>query len=128
MNKSKIHLLDLPNEILLIIMKKLDNINILYSLYGIKNKRLDILLQNDVFINTLNFVTSSSITDLKLDRFNSYILPRMHHCIKKLILETKSMECILLAGNYPTLTYLELFNFRQEIIFHYFTRKYLTCF
>ena len=109
-------------------MKKLDNIDILYSLCGIKNKRLDILLQNDAFINTLDFVTSSSITDLKLDRFNSYILPRTHHCIKKLILETKSMERILLAGNYPSLTYLELFNFQQEIIFHYFTRKYLTCF
>ncbi len=49
MNQSDIHFLDLSNEILLIILKKLDNIDVLYSLFGINNKRLDILAQDDVF-------------------------------------------------------------------------------
>ncbi|CAF2788703.1 unnamed protein product [Rotaria sp. Silwood2] len=111
-----VHILDLPNEILLMIIKKLDNIDVLYSLFGINNERLDILLQEDVFTNTLNFVRTSSITDNKLDRFYTYILPRFHHCIKKLVLETISMERILLAGDYPNLTSLELFNFDQEQI------------
>jgi hypothetical protein len=84
MHQSNIHLLDLPNEILLIILKKLDNIDILYSLFGINNnKRLDILLKASVFTNILNFVTISSITDVKLDRFCAYILPRNYHYIKK---------------------------------------------
>ncbi|CAF1073834.1 unnamed protein product [Rotaria sordida] len=33
------------------------------------------------------------------------------------------MERILLAGNYPNLSYLELFNFKQEIILHNFTEN-----
>ncbi|CAF1064472.1 unnamed protein product [Rotaria sordida] len=127
MNQSDIGLLDLSNEILLIILKKLDNIDVLYSLFGINNQRLEILLQDDVFANTLNLATTSSITDLKLERFCTYILPRSNHCIKKLILETTSMERILLAGNYPNLTALELINFEQKKVFHYFTGKHLTC-
>ncbi|CAF1684565.1 unnamed protein product [Rotaria magnacalcarata] len=120
MNQSDIHLLDLPNEILLTILKKLDNIDILYSLCGINNERLDILIQNIVSNNILDFVITSPMTDVKLDRFCSYILPRSHHYIKKLILDTTSMERILLAGDYPNLTSLELFNFEQKIGFHYF--------
>ena len=84
MNQSNINLLDLPNEILFIILKKLDNIDVLYSLYGINNERLDIFLEDGVFTNTLNLATTSSITDLKLHRFYTYILPRSHYCIKKI--------------------------------------------
>ncbi|CAF3859046.1 unnamed protein product [Rotaria sordida] len=119
MNQSNIHLLDLPNEILLIILKKLDNIDVLYSLFGINNERLDNLVQEDVFTNTLNFARTSSITDNKLDQFCTYILPQSHHCIKKLVLETISMKRILLAGDYPNLTSLELFRFGQEQISHF---------
>ncbi|CAF3172450.1 unnamed protein product, partial [Rotaria sp. Silwood2] len=122
MNHSNIDLLDLSNEILLIILKKLDNIDVLYSLCGINNERLDILLQDDIFINTLNLVSiSSTIDHLKLDRFCIYILPRICHFVKKFIIETISMERILLAGDYSKLTYLELFNFKQDIIYRYFT-------
>ncbi|CAF4086302.1 unnamed protein product, partial [Rotaria magnacalcarata] len=73
---SDINFLDLPNEMLLIILKKLDNIDVLYSLFGINNKRLDILVQDDEFTNNRNFVTTSSITDdEKFDRFSTSILP-----------------------------------------------------
>ena len=122
MNQSDTDLLDLPNEILLIILKKLDNSDVLHSLYGINNERLDLLVENDVFTNTLNLATTtSSITNFKLDRFCSSILPGRHHCIKKLILDTTSMERILLAGDYPNLTSLELFIFKQEQVARYFT-------
>ena len=125
MNRSDINFLDLPNEMLLIILKKLDNIDVLYSLFGINNKRLDILVHDGVFTNNFNFVTTSSITDEKFDRFCTSILPRTHHCVKKLILETTSMERILLAGDYPNLTLLELFDFGAETVFRYFTSKHL---
>ncbi|CAF1384979.1 unnamed protein product [Rotaria sordida] len=109
MNQFDTDLLDLPNEILLIILKKLDNIDVLYSLFGINNHQIEILLQDDIFTNTLNLVTTSSITDLKFERFCNYILPRSHHCIKKLILETSSMERILLAVSYDvTMNYDDL--------------------
>jgi hypothetical protein len=125
MNQSDIHILDLPNEILIIILKKLGNVDVLYSLFGINNQRIDTLINNDLFTNVLNFVITS-IIDHKLDRFCIFILPQRHHCIKKLILDSTSMERILLAGNYPNLTSLELFNFGQEIVFRYFTGKFLT--
>ncbi|CAF4363922.1 unnamed protein product, partial [Rotaria sp. Silwood2] len=121
MNQSDIDLLDLPNEILLIILKKLDNIDVLYSLFGINNKQLDILVEHGLFTNILNFVRTPSINDIKLDRFCTSILPRIHHSVKKLIVETTSMKRILLAGDYPNLTSLELFNFGQEVVCHYFT-------
>jgi hypothetical protein len=125
MDQSNIHLLNLPNEILLIILKKLENIDVLYSLFGINIEPLNILVQEHVFTNTLNFVRTSSITDNKLNRFCTYILPRTHHCIKKLILETTFMKRILLAGDYPNLTSLELFKFDQEQISH-FKGQYLS--
>lgn len=127
MNQSDIQIFDLPNEILLYIMKKLDNMDVLYSLFGINNKRLDILVEDGVFTNILNFTRTSSITDVKLDRFCTSILPRIHRSIKKMILETTSMDHILLVADYPNLTSLELFNFGQEIVCRYFTDKYITC-
>ncbi|CAF4055545.1 unnamed protein product, partial [Rotaria magnacalcarata] len=58
MNQSNVHLLNLPNEILLIILKKLNSIDVLYSLLGINSDRLNILAQEKVFTNTLNFVSA----------------------------------------------------------------------
>ncbi len=54
MNRSDIHLLDLPVEILLKILKKLNNMDVLYSLIGVKG--LDIVAQDEIFTNALNFV------------------------------------------------------------------------
>ena len=130
MNQHNVHLLDLPNEILFIILKKLDNIDVLYSLLGINNQRLDIIAQEQIFTNILNFVSISqstdeisSISDSILDRFCIDILPRIHKNVKSLILESVSMECILLAANYPNLTELKLFNFNKAIVSRYFTGK-----
>jgi hypothetical protein len=63
-----------------------------------------------------------------LDRFCTSILPRIHHNVRKLILQTISIELILRPFNYPNLTYPELFNFDQDIARRYFTSKYLTYF
>ncbi|CAF4377293.1 unnamed protein product [Rotaria magnacalcarata] len=78
MNQLEIHLLDLPNEILIIILKKLDNIDVLYSLFGINNRRLHTLVQQDVFTNILNFIRISAITDSKLGRYWNNILSPVH--------------------------------------------------
>jgi hypothetical protein len=127
MNQSDTHLLDLPDEILIIILKKLDNIDVLYSLLAINNERLDRLVEDDIFTNILNFARTPSIIESKLDRFCSHILPQRHHYMKKLILDPKSMEHVLRAGDYPSLTSLELFNFGEEIVSRYLTGKHLTC-
>ncbi|CAF3753336.1 unnamed protein product [Rotaria socialis] len=129
MNQSKVGLLDLPDEILLMILKKLDNIDVLYSLLDVDNQRLDIIAQGNIFINTLNFVFTtftndiSSINDTMVDRFCRNILPRIHYNIKSLTVDSLSMERILFCVDYPNLTELKLFNFNGKIASHYFRDK-----
>ncbi|CAF3365802.1 unnamed protein product [Rotaria sp. Silwood2] len=127
MNLSKVALLDLPNEILFMIFKKLDNIDVLYSLLDVDNQRLDIIAQENTFTNTLNFLIITltddilSLTDSIVDRFCTNILPRIHQNVKSLILDSLSMERILLVGDYPNLTEIKLFNFNDKIVSRYFT-------
>jgi hypothetical protein len=120
MNRSDIHLLNLPDEIILIILKKLNNIDVLYSLVDIKNNRLDVLAQDKYFTNTLNLVLSDQMI---FDRFCIYILPRIHGNIKYLILESLALKSILLAGSYPNLKNLKLFKFGQDIALQFFKGK-----
>ncbi|CAF1513619.1 unnamed protein product [Rotaria magnacalcarata] len=90
---SPVQLNDLPDEILLIIFKKLDNITLLYSLSGV-NIRLNKIVHDSIFTDRLtlvNFVPSHLILqrflspyltyplhDLILDRFWLYILPKIN--------------------------------------------------
>ncbi|CAF3252863.1 unnamed protein product [Rotaria socialis] len=126
MNWSNINFLDLPNEILFIILKKLDNMDVLYSLLNVDNQRLDMIVQEKMFTENLNFIITTStgeifpIADHKMDRFCKNILPRINNNIKSLILESGSMERILLAANYANLTEIKLFNFTDKIFSRYF--------
>jgi hypothetical protein len=122
MNRSDVHLLDLPDEILLIILKKLNNIDVLYSLLNINNERLDILSQEKVFSNTLNFVSIDN--NSPIDRFCVDILPKIRDNVKYFILKPVLMERILLAADYPNLSNLKFLDFKKEIALHYFTGKY----
>jgi hypothetical protein len=129
MNSRQMNLLDLPNEILLLILKKLNNIDVLYSMFGISHQQLDILLSENTFTNTLNFVlttTNDDITPLPdgtVNRFCKNILPKIDQTIKYLILDSLSMKIILQAANYPHLTQLKLFNFDDKIVEEYFKGK-----
>jgi hypothetical protein len=126
MARSSLHLLDLPNEILLNILKKLDNVDVLYSLLGIDNDRVDSLAQQEIFTNTLNFVSNdhnSLIIDSIVDRFCNHILLRIHSNVKCLIVEPVSMERIFLAAHYPNLSELKLYNFQRETTLRYLTGK-----
>jgi hypothetical protein len=126
-------LLDLPNEILLLILKKLNNIDILYSMLGVHRQRLDNLLQEDTFTNTLNFVLITSNDDISslpyhiVYSFCKHILPKIDQNIKYLILDSLSMENILRVASYPNLTQLKLFNFNDKIVVNYFTGKSFFC-
>lgn len=125
MNRSDAHLLDLPNEILFTILNKLNNMNVLYSLIGIGTERLELLVREKTFTNTLNFVSIDndicSINDSTLNRFCTDILPRIQNNVKCLIFQSKTMERILLVGDYPNLTELQLFEFNQDVISRYLT-------
>ncbi|CAF2941966.1 unnamed protein product [Rotaria sp. Silwood2] len=124
MNRSTVHLLDLPNEILFNILKKLDNVDVLYSLFGINNDRLDSIAREETFSNILNFVSTVHniiINDSIVDRFCNKILPQICYNVKCLIVEPMFMERILLATHYSNLTELKLFNFQRVSSLQYFT-------
>ncbi|CAF4214909.1 unnamed protein product, partial [Rotaria sordida] len=126
MSRSNVNLLDLPDEILLVILKKLNNIDVLYSFIDINNEHLNSLAYEKIFSDTLNFVSIDNVSAIdqeKLDRFCKDILPKIHENVKCFILQPISMECILHAADYRNLTELKLFNFTQEVVLNYFTNQ-----
>jgi hypothetical protein len=124
---SLVQLDDLPDEVLMIILKKLDNDQVLYSLMGV-NKRLNTFVHDSIFTSHLTLMKRSandSISPLSeriLCRFYSQILPEIHHKIQWLNVESSSMERIL-SANYPNLHGLGLYNLEIETTTHLFTSK-----
>ncbi|CAF3432885.1 unnamed protein product, partial [Rotaria sp. Silwood2] len=126
MENSCIQLDELPDEILMIIFKKLCSIDILYSLLGV-NKRLNKIVYDYVFTSCVT-LTIRSTNDLYYplnnpmrDRFCLQILPKIHDKIKWINVESSSMERILLSTNYPNLNGLGLYDLEIEIAEHLFT-------
>ncbi|CAF4258033.1 unnamed protein product [Rotaria magnacalcarata] len=103
---------DLRDEILLI-SKKLNNVEVLYSFIGV-NK----LVRDSIFTNHLTMTRCSS--NGSFDRFCSQILPSIHHKIKWLDIESSFMEDVLLCTSYPYLCGLGLHNFDKDIALHIF--------
>ncbi|CAF2986919.1 unnamed protein product [Rotaria socialis] len=123
MNQSSVQLLDLPDEVLLNILKKLDNVDVLYALLGIDNERLNSLAREETFSKTLSLVSiihNTTMVDSILDRFFNYILPQIHDNVKCLTIEPAFMERILLAANYSNLTELKIINFQRDNSSRYF--------
>ncbi|CAF4636847.1 unnamed protein product [Rotaria socialis] len=143
MKCSSIRLTDLPDEILMIIFKKLDNITLLYSLSGV-NRNLNKLIYDFMFTNRLTLLhcvpirliklTSLSINyffplpDLILNRFCLHILPEIHQKVKWLDLEQLSMERILCTTYYPNLSGIGLYNIDIERAINIFSDEcFFTC-
>jgi hypothetical protein len=124
------YILDLPDEILLIIFRKLNIVDVLYSLLDV-NQRFDRLALDPLYIHDLDMTDimainsfydqTFSIDTQVLSRIYQKVLPRIHHQIHKLTVEECSMKPILLAGNYPQLYSLSLINFQEEILYQYLT-------
>ncbi len=125
MTHSIISLLDLPDEILLIILKKLNWVHIFDSLFNV-DERLDrLIIDSAIHAPCIDLVIMSSTHEISsiaktiLDRICSYILPQIHQYIQCLALESSSMERILLATNYPKLITLGLLECGPEMITHH---------
>ncbi|CAF0900410.1 unnamed protein product [Rotaria sp. Silwood1] len=121
---------DLPDEILLLIFKKLDNIEVLYSFIGV-NKRFNKLVHDSIFTNHLTITRYSSngsfdrLDNQILARFCSQILPSIHHKIKWLDIESSFMEDVLLCTSYPNLCGLDLHNIEKDIALRIFTELHV---
>lgn len=127
MNFSLVQLIDLPDEILILIFKNLKNVDVLYSLMDV-NTRLNEIIYDPIFTSEITLMKSfdqaSVQHDLLLDRFCSQIIPKIHHNIKYLQLESTSMERILLAVDYPNLSQLDIFIKDKKHITHLSGKKY----
>ncbi|CAF1559911.1 unnamed protein product [Rotaria sordida] len=127
MEYSSIQLNDLSDEILLIIFKNLNNIDLLYSLIGV-NKQLNNIVHDSMFTSSLTLFNHSSynniypLSDLMLDRFCFQILPSIHHKIKWIDVEVSSMKRIL-SANYPILSGLGIYNIEKDTDLDIFTGK-----
>jgi hypothetical protein len=122
MQSSCVELNDLPDEILLMIFKKLNNLEVFYSFQGVNN-RLNRIIYDPILTSHLNFLTWSSnklinrfSSNIILDRFCLQILPEICTKIKWLDLESSSMKNILRAANYPHLYGLGLYNVRKRTV------------
>ncbi|CAF2652810.1 unnamed protein product [Rotaria sp. Silwood2] len=123
-----IQLIGLPDELLVMIFKKLNNVQLLYTLFGI-NRELDRILSDSIFTRYLVLSRNLSndvicpIVDTVLDRFCSQILPQIRYKINFLTLETSSVERILLTADYPNLYGLGLYNIDEKSAKRFFTGK-----
>ncbi|CAF1490168.1 unnamed protein product [Rotaria sordida] len=141
MEHSSIQLNDLPDEIIIIILKKLHNSEVLYSLIGV-NKRLHRIANDSIFTSNLTFLSlvkkefrtnryykiftrnlsliksfdgiSYEFDDARLNRFCLEILPYINEKIKQLTMDSSCMERILCLTNYPNLHTLTLYNLEPE--------------
>ena len=103
---NAVHLLDLPDEILMSIMSHVASVDLLYSCIG-ACKRLDRLARDHVHTRSVD-ITASTSTDAMLDRFCDDILPRIHHKIESLTLDASTLKRVLHSLDYPRLSELSL--------------------
>ena len=86
MKQLSIKLYDLPNEILVLILRKFHSVEVLYSLAAV-NKRLNTIVHDSIFTShlTLTYFLDGfayRLPDPMLVRFCSLILPSISHKIK----------------------------------------------
>jgi len=129
LNNNRLNILDLPDEILCLIIEKLNMVDVFYSLVNV-NQRFNRLVFDSLYIHDLNMRTIMNINSLYdqtslidpkvLSRICKKILPRIHSHVHKLTVEEYSMKQIL-ASNYPQLYSLSLINFQAETLYEYLT-------
>ncbi|CAF1267161.1 unnamed protein product [Adineta steineri] len=125
-NNNYSNIFDLPNEILFIIIKKLNIGDVIYSLVNV-NERLFHLLFDPFYMQNLNITLMTiksfyqrtfSLHEQVLSNICENILPNIHDQVKQLTVEQHSIERIL-THNYSQLYSLSLVNFKEEILCKY---------
>ncbi|CAF3233891.1 unnamed protein product [Rotaria sp. Silwood2] len=123
MSHSFISINDLPDEIILMIWNKLNNIDVLYSFVGV-NQRLNRLVRDPIYTRSIQLTKTNkycSLPDSIIDRYCLDILPEIQQYIECLILEPSSMERILLSSDYPRLHKLTFTKIHEDFVLRHFT-------
>ncbi|UJR24152.1 hypothetical protein I4U23_027118 [Adineta vaga] len=122
---------DLPDEVLLLILKELNSFEVFYSFHDI-NQRFNRILSDPIFTNYLNFVKWSChkmITKFSsnlIHEFSSQILSKICTRIEWFNVESSFIRHILSTNKYSNLYGLGLYNIDEEIINFLFTDKNLS--
>ncbi|CAF4802882.1 unnamed protein product [Rotaria socialis] len=139
LNNNDFNILDLPDEILLVILNKLNTTDVFHSLVDV-NQQFDRLAFDYLYVRNIDMTDTmiinslydqiSSIDTKILSKICEKVLPRIHHQVYKLTIEQYSMQHIILAANYPQHYSLSLINFQEEILYQYLTGIlfYFLCF
>ena len=126
---SDMQLVQLPDELLLIILKQLRNTDVLYSLFGL-DTRLDQVLRDHCLTNEIDFIhpidSSSRQMERFVDRFCLDILPNIDHLITRLKVQLTLMERILRSADYSNLSQLEIFIQHVQPVLHINGKKILS--
>lgn len=124
-NNLVIGFIDLPDEVLLTIFQKLDNIHLLFSLLGVSPKLdkivCDITCTQSIDLSTLlPNDANDSRNNAILDRFYTRILPRIHNNVESFIVHASSLQHILRASYYSNLRKLTLVNLAIDMVPRFF--------
>ena len=108
MDSSRKNIVDLPDEVLVTIFKKLANTDILYSLIGV-NQKLEKVACDITFTKTIDLIKTLSNKSMNskvnaiLDRFCFQVLPRIHEDVECFAVQGSIFQRILQASSYPNL-------------------------
>ncbi|CAF4383990.1 unnamed protein product [Rotaria magnacalcarata] len=124
MNSSAVHLLGLPDEMLIETFNKLSTVDVLNSIWGV-NQRLDRLARDARFTHSLDLTVRTSydercsMSDVILDRLCSHILPQIHDNVNSLFVEPSPMQQILRVCAYANLHRLTLSSIESKDFIKY---------
>jgi hypothetical protein len=120
--RNSLNLLDLPNEVLLIIVKQLNMVDVLYSLVDV-TERLDQLVLNRIYTRILDmtcvrmellpdrvYSTDSHVCE----RICKNVLSRINHQVNELIVDQPSIKRVLHTTDYPQLHSLSLIDLDER--------------
>ena len=117
---ANVELLDLPDEMLLMIMQKLTrNVELLSSLIGVGNARLENLALERSSIVDLTYDFLSSPWKRIIERFLSHTLPRIYNNIESLAMNLEHLSCVTRVAsstperNFPHLKQLKIIRSRR---------------
>ena len=131
MNNNCSNILDLPNEILYLIINYLSVYDVVYSLIDIDERFVEMTV-DPLYIPSVDitggrmkssFDNCYSMDEKVLSRICETILPRIHDRINKLSIAQHSMKRILFTFNYPQLFSLSLVNCQEETLLRYLKGK-----
>lgn len=132
MNNNCFNILDLPNELLFLIINNLNTNDVVYSLIDIDGRFAQMIF-DPLFVHNLDmtcvtmrswFDYSYSMDDKILSRICQTILPKIHDRVRKLAVEQHSLERIF-TFNYPHLSTLSLINCQEEILLQHLTGRFV---